>query len=103
MAAQAALRINSAASAAMAKRVAAEGAVLLKNEAGPRGLPLRNLGAELGFFFQYLGACRRRTPTTCVDLKVPEDASHRDLSDAALRLDLSFGVDRRRAPKSCRK
>ena len=29
-----------------------------------------------------VGACRRRTPRTRVDLKVPTDASHRDLSDA---------------------
>ena len=26
-------------------------------------------------FFNYLGACRRRTPRTCVDLKVHKDAS----------------------------
>ena len=63
MAAQAALRINSAASAAMAKRVAAEGAVLLKNEAGPRGLPLRNLGAELRVFF----SVSRSMPTANAD------------------------------------
>ena len=27
-------------------------------------------------FFQHLGACRRRTPRTCVDLKAPKDAPH---------------------------
>ena len=40
------------------------------------------------------------TPTTRVDLKVPKDASHRDLSGATLRLDLALGVRRRHAPKS---
>ena len=30
------------------------------------------------FFSQHLGACRRRTPRTRVDPKVPEDAPHRD-------------------------
>ena len=40
-------------------------------------------------FFQYLGACRRRTQRTCIDLKVPKDASDRDLSDATLRFDLA--------------
>ena len=35
-------------------------------------------------FFQYLGARRRLTPTTCVGLNVPTNASHRDLSDATL-------------------
>ena len=53
------------------------------------------------FFFQYLGACRRRTPRTCADLKVPKDASGRDLSDATLRFDLAPCVPRRHAPKSC--
>ena len=28
------------------------------------------------FFFQYLGACRRRTPRSRVDLEAPKDASH---------------------------
>ena len=32
-------------------------------------------GGPSAFFFQYLGACRRRTPGTRVDLKVPEDTS----------------------------
>ena len=35
-----------------------------------------------GFAFQHLGACRRRAPGTRADLKVPEDASRRDLRDA---------------------
>ena len=34
------------------------------------------------FFFQYLGACRRRRPRTRADLNVPKDASDRELSDA---------------------
>ena len=50
-------------------------------------------------FFQYLGACRRRTPRTRVGLKGPQDVSHRDLSDATLRFDLTIGVRRRHAPK----
>ena len=41
------------------------------------------------FFFNFLGACRRRTPRTRVGLKVPKDASHRDLSDATPRSDLA--------------
>ena len=53
------------------------------------------------FFYQYLGACRRRTPRNCADLKAPKDASHSDLSDAALRSDLGLGVHRRHAPKRC--
>ena len=55
--------------------------------------------SQTHFFLQNLGACRRRTPRTRVDPKVPKDASDRDLSDAALRLDLALGVRRRRAPK----
>ena len=43
-------------------------------------------------FFQCLGACRRRTPRTRVDIKVPTDASHRDLFDATLRFDPALGV-----------
>jgi len=39
--------------------------------------------AECVLFF-YLGACQRRMSTTCVDLKVSRDASHRNLSDATL-------------------
>ena len=39
----------------------------------------------------------RRGPVA--DLKVPKDASGRDLSNATLRLDLALGVRRRRAPK----
>ena len=34
------------------------------------------------FFQQLFGACRRRTPMARTDLKAPEDASCRDLSDA---------------------
>ena len=64
---------------------------------------LAALEAERGFFFQYLRACRRRTPRTRADLKVLKDASCRDLSDATLRFDLALGVCRRRAPKSCQK
>ena len=52
-------------------------------------------------FFQYLGACRRRTPKTRADLKVPKDASHRDLSHSTPRFDLALGVRRRHAPESC--
>ena len=57
------------------------------------------LGRVLPRDFENLGACRRRTPRTRVDLKVPEDASHRDPSDATLRFDLAIGVRRRYAPK----
>ena len=53
---------------------------------------------ERVFFSRRLGACRRRTPRTRVDLKVPQDAPHRDLSDAPLRFDLALGVRRRHVP-----
>ena len=49
------------------------------------------------FFSRYLGACRRRTPRTRVDLNVPKGASCRDLSDATLRFDLNP----RRSPSAC--
>ena len=55
------------------------------------------------YFFGHLGACRRRTPTTFVDLKAPKDASHQYLSDATLRSDLALGARRRHAPKGGRK
>ena len=42
----------------------------------------------------------RRGPVA--DLKVPHDASHRDLSDATLRSDLALGVHRRHAPKNAK-
>ena len=59
--------------------------------------------AEPAIFFQYLGASRRRTPRARVDLKVPDDAYHPDLSNATLRFDLAVGAHRRHAPKSCQK
>ena len=34
------------------------------------------------FFLPYLGACRRRMPTVCTDLKAPDGAPLRDLADA---------------------
>ena len=37
-----------------------------------------------GRFFRYHGACRRRTPRPYTDLKIPNDASRRDLPDATL-------------------
>ena len=49
------------------------------------------------FFFDNLGACRRRTPGARVNLKVPKNASHRDLFDATLRFDLAP----RRSPSAC--
>ena len=48
--------------------------------------------AEAGrahFFFQHLGACRRRAPRSRADLKVPEDTSRRDFSGATRRSDLA--------------
>ena len=45
--------------------------------------------SSMRFFWRCLGARRQRTPRTCVDLEVSEDASRRDLSDAALRFDPS--------------
>ena len=39
--------------------------------------------------FNVFGACRRRTPRTEVDQRVPKDASRRDLSDATLLCDLA--------------
>ena len=59
--------------------------------------PSHSPSRRVCFFFQYLAACRRRTPRTGADLKVPKDASHRDLSDAALR----FGLAPRRSPSAC--
>ena len=59
-----------------------------------------SIDASIGcvrFFFQFLGACRRRTPRICVDLRVRKDASHRVLSDATLRSDLAP----RRSPSEC--
>ena len=41
----------------------------------------RREAVHVPFFFQHLGACRRRTPRTLVDVKVPKDASHQDLSN----------------------
>ena len=41
--------------------------------AGPCGVSA--LAAAERFFFQHLGACRRRTPRTLVLLMVPKDAS----------------------------
>ena len=55
---------------------------------------------EYDDFFQHLGARRRRTPRTLVDLKVHKDTPHQELSDATLRFDLVLGVRRRRALKS---
>ena len=52
---------------------------------------------RVGFFCQRLGACRRRTPRTRVDLRVPKDASRRELSSAALRSDPAP----RRSPSAC--
>ena len=49
------------------------------------------------FFVKYLGARRRQTPGTHVNMKVPKDASHRHFSDAALR----FDVAPRRSPSAC--
>ena len=49
------------------------------------------------FVFQHLGAYPRRTPRTCVELKIPK------VSGAALRLDLAVGVRRRHASKRCSK
>ena len=44
-----------------------------------------SMHSSVRFFLKHLGAFRRRTPRARVGLKVPKDASHRDLSDAALR------------------
>ena len=49
------------------------------------------------FFSSIFGACRRRTPRTRADLKVPWDWSRRDLSDATARFDLAP----RRSPSAC--
>ena len=47
-------------------------------------VPWRMIGG-----FQHLGACRRRTPRARVGLKVPKNASRRDLPDANLPLVLA--------------
>ena len=71
----------------------------LTNKGGRPHTDARVLHSE-PFFFQYLGACRRRTPRTRVGLKGPSDVSRPDLSNAALRSDLALDVRRRHAPKS---
>ena len=50
--------------------------------------------------FEHLGACRRQTPRTHVDRRVPKNASHQDLSDATLRFYHALGVCRQHALKS---
>ena len=63
-------------------------------------------GVEAGrarLFFEHLGARRRRTPRTRIDLKASKDASHRELSDSTLRFDPALGVRRRHAPKGRQK
>ena len=58
------------------------------------------LPAEPCFFFKCLGACRRRMPRTCADLKVPQSAPHRDASNADPRIRRHpLGVRRRHTPK----
>ena len=59
----------------------------------------RRRSGRAHFFSQYLGACRRRPPRARVDLKVPKDASHQDISHAALRVDLAVGGQRRHPTK----
>ena len=55
-------------------------------------------GTPPSVFLQHFGACRRRMPRTRADPKVePKAASHRDTSDAALRLDLAP----RLSPSAC--
>ena len=51
---------------------------------------------ERGSFHGYLGACQQRNPRACADLKVPNDASRRDLSDTMLRPESAL-----RAPLAC--
>ena len=58
--------------------------------------PPKLIGARIPFH-EYLGACRRRTPTVLAYLKVPTDASLRDLSDVTLRSVAAPGVRRRAA------
>ena len=65
--------------------------------AAPNQAPDPHRDVIHNYFFQHLGACRRRTPRACADLKVSQDASRRDLSDATLRLDLGLGV----SPSAC--
>ena len=60
---------------------------------GARAPPLYCISAHAD------GKCREPV----ADVKVPKDASHRDLSDATLRFDLALGVGRRHAPKSRQK
>ena len=59
--------------------------------------------AEIGrlriFFHKYLGARRRRTPRANADLEVPDDASHRDLSDAIIGSVVALGI----LPSACSK
>ena len=59
--------------------------------------------AEQDFFSNVSDHADGEHRGTLAGLKVPDDASHRDLSDAAPRLDLALGVRRRHAPKSCPK
>ena len=67
----------------------------------PRIVTARGPAASgAAFFFQRLGAGRRRTPEDPVaDLEVSKDAApRRDLSDATLRFGSALGVRRRHAP-----
>ena len=54
--------------------------------------PIAARAIGLSFSLTSLGACRRRTPMPCADLKAPKHASRRDLSDASLRLDPALGL-----------
>jgi hypothetical protein len=71
--------------------------------AAAAGIARAAMAAERVSFFQDLGARRRRTPRTSVDLKVPKAASRRDLSDATFQSGLALGVRRRHPPKSRQK
>ena len=51
-------------------------------------------------FFSMSRSMPTANTRTGVDLRVPKDASHRDLSDAAVRFNPALGVHRRLVPKS---
>ena len=62
------------------------------------------LASDVGasaFFFHYLGACRRRTPRTRADLKVPRDTPHPRRSRCHPPFSIEpLGARRRRSPSA---
>ena len=69
----------------------------------PRGFGERQLQRRYRStaFSEHPSACRRRMPRTRAELKVPRKASHGDLFDVTIWVDLALGVCRRHASENC--